>query len=326
MLTSGVSKPGAISVDYILPYQSAYVRAGAVSTTRLDVTVSAELFNTINLYNHRIVNLGAPVDPTDAASLATVAGSSPLSAQGDLLTHTGVAYIRKPVGIAGRVLLASSAEPDGLRWESVATNKGDLATSDGVTAPIILPVGADGAILAGDDTVATRITWQQLTVGQLLTTAQTSNPAALPHGVSGHILSVDSAMNLGLKWIAPWTSFTVSGSFIGMVGGPELHDVVFTYWGETIIAQIPRIEFTGTGAKITTGLIIPAAYQPPEHHCRYYCACVNDTVPAFSVVWAVWSGPPDFIFSGGLADSTVFTGATGLSVIGPYALSWHYLP
>jgi hypothetical protein len=318
------AKPGSRTVDFIVPFRAAYVSTGVVSSPRVNVTGTVQFLDGADLHNHRIINLGAPINPTDAANQNTVLASSPFVAKGDLMTHNGVTAVRRSVGTVGQMLMTVPANADGLGWVDLTMAKGDLVTSDGVTqAPIILPAAADGAVLVGDDRVATMTTWQPLATGQLLTTNQLSNPTALVHGTDGQVLSPNAAADAGLTWVSPWTSFTVEASFAGMVDGPELHDVVFVYWGDMISAQIPRIEFTGTGAKITTNACIPAN-RLPENECRFHRTCVNDTVGSYTLIWATRSART-FIFSGGLADSTVFTGATGLSVIGPYTLMWNIL-
>lgn len=76
----------------------------------------------------------------------TGGGSNPLTTKGDLFTYT-TAAARLPVGTNGQVLTADSAQPTGLRWNTV-TGTGTV-TSVAMTVPLGLTVSGSPITAAG---------------------------------------------------------------------------------------------------------------------------------------------------------------------------------
>ena len=82
--------------------------------------------------------------------------------KGDIFAATASATItRRAVGTNGQVLTADSAETDGIKWATPASNpvttKGDLAGYD--TAPARIPVGTNGHVLTADSTQSLGLKW-----------------------------------------------------------------------------------------------------------------------------------------------------------------------
>ena len=144
------------------------------------------------------------------------AAPTPLTAKGDLLSHTNTGLARLPVGANGQILSADSAEPTGLKWinppaSSPLTSKGDLYTHTGTTNAR-LPAGANGQILSVDSNEPTGLKWIDnnpsiplTTKGDLLSRTSTGL-ARLPVGANGQVLTADSAEPTGLKWATPSSS------------------------------------------------------------------------------------------------------------------------
>ena len=88
-----------------------------VKVSKSEVTLDSELDSPVTANNV------LAVDPTGTkivyASPALYTGGMPLSAKGDLFTHTGVGVAALPVGGDGATLIADSTQSTGLRWGNV---------------------------------------------------------------------------------------------------------------------------------------------------------------------------------------------------------------
>lgn len=100
------------------------------------------------------------------------AGITGFTSKGDLLTYSGSAYVRLPVGADGTVLHASSSTSPGLEWRKVdlinettgLTSKGDLLVYNGSTYSI-LPRGSDGQYLLSSGSSSLGLEWATVTPG-----------------------------------------------------------------------------------------------------------------------------------------------------------------
>lgn len=88
-----------------------------VKVSKSEVTLDSELDSPVTANNV------LAVDPTGTkivyASPSLYTGGMPLSAKGDLFTHTGVGVAALPVGGDGATLIADSTQSTGLRWGNV---------------------------------------------------------------------------------------------------------------------------------------------------------------------------------------------------------------
>lgn len=97
---------------------------------------------------------------------------APTTTKGDLIGFNGTDNVRLPVGPNSMVLVADSASPAGVSWQTPAgggatlplTTKGDLLTHNGA-AHVRLPVGAPGQRLTADPAAAAGVAWQTVTGG-----------------------------------------------------------------------------------------------------------------------------------------------------------------
>src|SRR6185503_8886803 len=94
------------------------------------------------------------------ANQVTVTGTTPLTTKGDLLTRTSSANARQAVGTNNQILMADSAQTNGIKWTSAVTTKGDVWTYD--TAPNRLAVGTDAQVLTASSAAATGLAWANL--------------------------------------------------------------------------------------------------------------------------------------------------------------------
>lgn len=101
-----------------------------------------------------VSGLTAPIAIADGGTGQTTKqaafdGLSPLTTQGDILTHDGTNNVRLAIGTAGQVLKVNGTG-DGLEWANDAgtalTTQGDLLTRDG-TGEVRLPIGTAGQVL-----------------------------------------------------------------------------------------------------------------------------------------------------------------------------------
>lgn len=100
----------------------------------------------------------------DLASNAT--GSSPtlVDAKGDLLVGTADnTVIRQAIGTNNQVLMADSAQTDGVKWANEATAtltaKGDILSATAANTLSRLAVGANDTVLTADSSTATGLKW-----------------------------------------------------------------------------------------------------------------------------------------------------------------------
>ena len=87
-------------------------------------------------------NIAVGGEITFTTPITTFNNLSPLTTKGDLLTYDGTNNTRLPVGVDGRVLVADSTQPTGLRWSAVTPGGGSndvpylLLTGETYTLPV----------------------------------------------------------------------------------------------------------------------------------------------------------------------------------------------
>lgn len=106
--------------------------------------------------------------------------------KGDIFAATASATIaRRAVGTNGQVLTADSAETDGIKWATPASNpvttKGDLAGYD--TAAARVPIGTNGYVLMADSAQALGLKWAALPTPTIQTFTTGSGTYTTPSGV-----------------------------------------------------------------------------------------------------------------------------------------------
>ncbi len=131
--------------------------AGVVSSATFSGRINDGDYITVDNWNNSVVGVYTYINNNVVAALNT------LTAKGDLYGCTGTSIARVPVGANNTLLLASSANSNGVAWtaysgESPLTTKGDIVVSSGA-AITRLPVGADGTILTVDSTQPYGIKW-----------------------------------------------------------------------------------------------------------------------------------------------------------------------
>lgn len=95
---------------------------------------------------------------------ATGIQPSIVTAKGDLIVATASgSVINQPVGTNNQVLMADSAQADGVRWANEATAtltaKGDVLTATAANTPARLAVGANNTVLTADSSTSTGLKW-----------------------------------------------------------------------------------------------------------------------------------------------------------------------
>lgn len=111
-----------------------------------------------------------------------------IDAKGDLIVGTADnTYIRQAVGSNNQVLMADSAQADGVKWANEATAtltaKGDVLTASAANTLARLGVGTNGQLLTVDSTTGTGLKWAdapasgltQLATGSLASGTTTIN-------------------------------------------------------------------------------------------------------------------------------------------------------
>lgn len=156
------------------------VSPGTASEEKILVTRTTSTSTTLNVVTRGVDGTtaashasGASIFPVFTAVDADEANAvaSTLTTKGDLLTYTGSAYARTGVGANNTVLVADSAETNGIKWAT-------LATAGAIPATLI---DAKGDLIAG-------------------TAADTAGRLAV--GTNGYVLVADSAETTGLKWVS----------------------------------------------------------------------------------------------------------------------------
>jgi hypothetical protein len=240
-----------------------------------------------------------PANPIVGIDTASFVLDADYTAKGVILSASGASTpVALPVGITGQILAVDLTTPTGLRWITNAadgvqgvtgnspitvdntdptnpvigintasfvldadlTAKGDLLTASGASAPVALPVGTTGQILAADPTTTTGLRWinnapdgvvsvtgsspitvdntnpatpvvgidtatfvldaNYTTKGDILVASAAATPAALPVGTTGQVLVVDSTTATGLKWAAAPITGITSDTFLQGNGAP----------------------------------------------------------------------------------------------------------
>jgi hypothetical protein len=155
-----VISPGTASEEKILVTRTTSTSTTLSVTTRgVDGTTAASHSSGATIYP-----VFTAVDADEANDVA-----STLTTKGDLLTYTGTAYARTGVGANNTVLVADSAETNGIKWDTI-TNAGAVAAT---------LIDAKGDLIAG-------------------TAADTAGRLAV--GTNGYLLVADSTETTGLKW------------------------------------------------------------------------------------------------------------------------------
>lgn len=151
------------------------IDAGTASEEKVLVTRTGSTDTTLN-----VVTSGRGVDGTTAASHSSGASifvvftatdadeantvASTLTTKGDLLTHTGSAHARTGVGSNNTVLVADSAEANGIKWAvepsvDKVTAKGDLLAGTAADTVDRLAVGSNGQFLSASSGQTTGLAW-----------------------------------------------------------------------------------------------------------------------------------------------------------------------
>lgn len=157
-----VIDPGTAAEEKMLVTRTTSTSTTLNITTRgVDGTTAASHASGATIYP-----VFTAVDADEANAVA-----STLTTKGDLLTHTGTAYARTGVGSNNTVLVADSAETNGIKWAT-------LSSAGAIPATII---DARGDLIAG-------------------TASDTAGRLAV--GTNGYVLVADSGESTGLKWVA----------------------------------------------------------------------------------------------------------------------------
>jgi sulfur carrier protein ThiS len=133
----------------------------------------------------------------ETAQTAAFDALSPLTTLGDILAHDGTNNIRVAVGTDGQVLVADSAEPSGVKWDTNTpvtplTTKGDLYTYD--TGDQRLPVGTDGQVLVANSAETTGLEWVDVPENTEITSLDdTDSPVTVADADSSRIYSFDTS-------------------------------------------------------------------------------------------------------------------------------------
>ena len=242
-----------------------------------------------------------PANPIVGIDTASFVLDADYTAKGVILSASGASTpVALPVGATGQILAVDLTTATGLRWITNAadgvqgvtgnspitvdntdptnpivgintasfvldadlTAKGDLLTASGASAPVALPVGTTGQILAADPTTTTGLRWinnapdgvvsvtgtspitvdntnpatpvvgidtatfvldaNYTTKGDILVASAAATPAALPIGTTGQVLVVDTTTATGLKWAAAPITGITSDTFLMGQGAPAV--------------------------------------------------------------------------------------------------------
>lgn len=105
---------------------------------------------------------------TSGAVTVTNEMATTIDAKGDIIVGTADnTYIRQAVGTNNQVLMADSAQADGVKWANEATAtltaKGDLLGASAANALVRIPVGTNDQVLTADSATTSGIKWAAAT-------------------------------------------------------------------------------------------------------------------------------------------------------------------
>lgn len=162
---------------------------------------------------------GATIYPVFTANDADEANevASKLTTKGDLLVTSGSALNRLAVGTNDHVLLADSAQTNGVKWGQVTATG---IASDAVTTAKILNANVTEEKLASDSVTTAKIANGAVTAAKLAATAAiqptivdakgdiiaataADTVARVAVGTNGQVLTADSTQAAGVKWATP---------------------------------------------------------------------------------------------------------------------------
>jgi len=210
-------------------------------------------FNLQNIGINTHVQIDSHISDTSNPHSVTLNQVTVATTKGDLLAYTGATSTRLPVGTNDQILIADSAQADGIKWGGTlstlgATIKSDIITGNGASTIIFSGSPANGQILSALSTETSGLLWINNTNLTLTTKGDLLSRSAgaevrLGVGTNGQVLVANSAITEGINWsdVKDNTVLTTKGDVMTSNGTNALRLGVGTN-GQVLVANSATTE------------------------------------------------------------------------------------